>query len=139
MGPSLVFVLGYVSAAPLLVGGRLLGGRLFRGSLLGGRLLGSSLLCRRRLLRRARLGRSLAAAGGLLLLGRAVHVHADAPRAARRVDHHDGGTALGAGLTRRLELTARRQRIAHAAVIVVGAADKALPRSWKRFLWQDSR
>ena len=57
MRPSLVFGLGNVSAAPLLVGSWLLGGRLFRGSLLGSRLLGGrSLLCCRGLLRRARLG-----------------------------------------------------------------------------------
>ena len=98
---------------------RLLSCSLLRGSLLSSRLLRGGLLGRGLLRRRL-------AAGGLLLLAGAVHVHADAPRAARGLDHHHGRAAVLAHLTGGLELAARGQRIAHTAVVVVRATDEAL-------------
>ena len=114
-------------AQPLLLGcflrRRLLGARL--GRALARTALGRTALGRTALGSAAR----PATARRLLLLAWAVHVHADTPWAACRLNHDDGRAAVLAHLARGLKLAARRQGVAHTTFVVVRAADESLARS----------
>ena len=103
------FVDSYAFLVAAFFAGSLLSSRLLRGGLLGRGLL------RRRL-----------AAGGPLLPCRGNPYSRRCATGRARLHHHHGRAAVLADLAGRGELAARRQRIAHTAVVVVRATDEAL-------------